>query len=1279
VATLPAWLDWVRPARRSSPFAEVLTGRPRARGSLVASAAVITAQEGARLAKASKRREWQRASFGYARALPEVGYAMRFLANNAAHIRLYAGDRPDGADEVAELTDEYGWIESGDGTTAVYDTDALPDDLVQAARSALNELTGYSPSGGGAAILSPLTRNYEQAGECYLVGRYYPEADNGQGREEWAIRSISELTFQDGRFRGMNPELPPGYFRLVTGEGRDSEAVDLDPATTTVVRLWTADAEWSSEPDSPMRSLIGVCERLLLIEKGDDAALRSRASGNGVLLWPEELDALPDEDDEEDEFDRDFVTQLTTPLTLDGSAAQVVPMIKRGAYQYLDRVRHLTFGRPLDPLTNEREARLLTRLGIGLDVPPEVITGLSDVNHWNAWQISSDTFRHHQEPITIAAVEGLTLGYMRHRLRSVGAWPENLIRRVVVWFDPSGLVAPADMSSAANDAYDRGLIDGRAYRELRGIDESHAPPEEVETGDDAVGETGLAVERLLQVATIADRLLRAGYEPDDVNRVLGLSVAHTGAIPGVPPSGPAALPAGDAPAEEPTTPEAPALPAASAAPLALAAAAAPTDRQRRLSRRLANIERTLRERIAAAADAALLRALERAGNRARAAAQREPAARDAVAGQPPEQVLASLGRPLVAALGLEEQQLLAEAFGRLREQYTEWTATAAEEALDAAVGIADLDRTDPDVARQIGALRDRFADNADASWPVLEGGLRDLAADRLYDPDPTVDPVGELPSSIVPPGLVRDALAVVGGVPGDDSGTGVRNGLTSGELLDGFLRDHGQEVVEYEWSYGISARPFRPHANLDGVVFASFDDDALDTSGTGGEWIGGSFAPGDHKGCHCDYVPVYTDGRDTRAELETIGRRAYEEQNPGRPIPTRDATVDERVYLPDTGRPEQRPTSAVEAARAARNGAPEVTEERLPGRAPSQETLDEVRYGVELLEDEGEAPGLRVDLDEGRIYVSDPDAARRTLRERTGILEDELRYASEMGKEEREAARRKLRNLNSIINRIPDRIEQRSTPAPAARPAVRNGPPVVSPPTEPVRPRRQQARGRTRQAATDEAGIPMRLDYTYLSALTDEQLDDLAVHLTARMDSLDPREGQRWDDLDAFLTYTDENKRIADDLAERMASDGEWQEAYEHLDATLGRPGVTHPRVGGHGSRDGMPTRAEVQEEYALHVEQQYVAALEVVKTHGVNAAGQARGIDVRDLLAGDIRLVYRYASPELLEFLEGNRRISWTEYYFARTGKGNAALAAKHAAENAGINRDRTGRSTRR
>jgi hypothetical protein len=78
---------------------------------------------------------------------------MRFLGNNSTHIRLFVGDRR--GDDIHELDDDYGIIPGPSGTE-VRDPDALPADVVALARDALDNLTGSSPSGGGASILSPI-------------------------------------------------------------------------------------------------------------------------------------------------------------------------------------------------------------------------------------------------------------------------------------------------------------------------------------------------------------------------------------------------------------------------------------------------------------------------------------------------------------------------------------------------------------------------------------------------------------------------------------------------------------------------------------------------------------------------------------------------------------------------------------------------------------------------------------------------------------------------------------------------------------------------------------------------------------------------------------------------------------------------------------------------------------------------------------------------------------------------------------------------------------------
>jgi hypothetical protein len=907
---LPKLTDLFRPPAPEEALLPALTAASFTRTkAMTAAARQVTPEQGAKLAKASRTRAWQDSAYVYERALPEVGYVIRFLSHNSAHIRLTAADRPRGADQVVELDDEYGLIASEDGSTTTRDPDALPEDLVAAAQDALATLTGGSPSGGGSAILAPLVANFELTGEAWLVGVYDPDTD----RETWGVYSKSEVKFQDGRLPTMDPDGPPGYYRLVTGEGRDSEAQDLDPAYTTVHRMWTADTQWSSEPSSPMRSLAGVCERLLLIERATDAALRSRAAGNGFMLVPDELSPPPvsedDAEEEADEFQADLTTQLVTPLAQDGSAASVVPGVLRGPAEYLAAVRHLTVERPMDEKLAALETRLLARLGIGLDVPPEVITGYADVNHWNVWQVDADTFKHHQEPITIHGVEALTLAYMRSRLQAavdlgVASWTRDQIERVVIWYDAASLVTPPDQREAANDAFDRGTISDRAHRRILGFDDGDAP-EVTASADQPVGSTGMTPSILAQVFEVAGAAMRAGYAPESVSAFLGLPVEHTGYLPvtvkapeerAAAPE-PAALPPGETPlpaeppAEEPPPAEEEGTVAAGAPRLPV------TAKSRRLSRRLLAIDRQLRERLATAADAAITRALERAGNRLRSRANGNPEARTAAAA-PSERVAATMGRALVAALGMEEQELLAEAFERFRGQYTDWTLAAAEDAIDTAADLAGLSRADPNVMRTVAALRDSYAEGVELSWPALERELLTLSVGALYDPDPSVPDVGELSSTRVPPSTLRRALAVAGGLAAADNGLPPLSGLTSGSLLQGFLADHNVAAEEMEWAYGISARPFDPHRDLDGVVFTDWDDPALSTAGTGAEWVGGSFAPGDHNGCHCDYMTVYSDGARAREELEAIGVAAYEEQNPGRPVPGHTATVDPRISTP---------------------------------------------------------------------------------------------------------------------------------------------------------------------------------------------------------------------------------------------------------------------------------------------------------------------------------------------------------------------------------------------
>lgn len=273
-----------------------------------------------------------------------------------------------------------------------------------------------------------------------------------------------------------------------------------------------------------------------------------------------------------------------------------------------------------------------------------------------------------------------------------------------------------------------------------------------------------------------------------------------------------------------------------------------------------------RNRLLAACDAALERALERAGNRLRAKAN---AQRATLRNVPARLCCAHWGPTLVAAAGLDDADLLDGAWDQLETEYRRIGASAQKRALKFASRLVGMGEPD---ARAVYGLRQ--AEDLDAGWRWMKEAMGSLAKARLYTPDPGAPDVGEFdPTSRTPTGLVRQAMRVAGGVKGSANvidlstkGSGdvwatvpdgsAPGGIATGELITQLLRDEGGAVQGYRWVYGPADRrhPFHPHLRLDGLVFASFTDPRLAVQGS---FPGtGHYIPGDHRGCICDYEPL---------------------------------------------------------------------------------------------------------------------------------------------------------------------------------------------------------------------------------------------------------------------------------------------------------------------------------------------------------------------------------------------------------------------------------------
>jgi hypothetical protein len=860
-------------ARRASA-AVVQQGRTQQRA-MTASAMQVSLTDKTAVGKvAALRDNWQYVAWTYRRGLGELRYAAAYLGNSSMRMRYFPAA-----------------YAAGEQTPIPAEDAGVPQDLVDMAHALMARLASGGPL-AMAALQKKLTENFEIAGECFLVG----EIDALTQIESWNIRSVSEMQFtRDGKV-GVRDS-----------PGSNNDVRWLDPASF-VSRLWWPDPEWSMKADSPVRAVLDVCEELLLLGRDVRATARSRIANNGVLLLPDSMSVAQmsnsnTSDVEDDPFLSALAEAMTTAMTDEGSAAAVSPLLLRGPEAALAAVRHVTFDRQVHAGNIEARQELISRLATGLDLPSEVLTGKADLNHWTAWQVDDDAFRHHIEPMVIVQVDALTVGYLWPMLDACNSWTPEQVRQVLIWYDPTELVTHPDRTQDALQLWDRIALSDEALRRITGFSENDKPGSQeilfrmathVRSIDPAVQQAILKrLDPTLDIVPV-------GPAPPAVDKDLPPD-APAPAVQGPPPAADAPAPAPPAAAAAVITPPSVLRQRALAARvrLALESAADPVpvviegvvaagraagsldgvaDAAKAASRRLTDIDRDLRTRLVAACNTAVKRTLEKAGAKVLTKARTASGAqiRRSVEGLPVWRVPGRLGLALCASMGVQEQTLLDEQLADLRVQWDRWVATGQDQALRQAAKIAGVDATSA-----YTVLAGKFKDDRDAGWSALVDSLRGRVTALLTDdPVQSANAADEVAVVLVGSAPVRSALAIAGGflsrqgtagisgdAPVDPAEAPVFGGVATGPTISAFLSTSGQEVAAYQWVYGGSDRPFPPHEDLDGTVFGSFDDDSLTVQGDFP--AGGFYTPGDHDGCLCDVTPVWIPVDDSDAPSDS--------------------------------------------------------------------------------------------------------------------------------------------------------------------------------------------------------------------------------------------------------------------------------------------------------------------------------------------------------------------------------------------------------------------------
>lgn len=828
-----------------------------------------------RLAKAQE--QWQNDAWFYVDAVGEAKNAVRFVGNSFRRVRLYAAFQrePDAAPiavaDAVEPSDSDAEMPTGEDAQTTAPGDFLPQNWADRAEEIVR---GFSARDGGQAVLMErLGVNLFVPGECYLINRKVPAraaamVDTGDGLgtmrrerpeeieqvDDWEVRAADELRAD-----------PANADRVMLVDGPDQRQGTTLNADAYIERVWRKHGRWSSWADSNFRAAIGTLEELDLLARLARVSLRSRLVA-GFITFPDELDfGAADTPAGEGSggggrrvsLDRDIAELWTTTIGDESDVASVAPTPLRGPKEFLDGVKHIEIPARYGEGERAQYGAAVERLGATIELPNDALGSKADMNHWNVWQVNEETYEAYIEPLVGVATDALTFGLLRPLLAEENCPPEFL-ERLVVAADPSQLVRRPDRGKVAAEGHGMFTLSDEAWRNANGFGDGDAP------SDDELRRR-LAIARGSIGETLSAAMLeQAGLVDEGTATAIADAAAAKRAA-----NAPGSTPEGDDTAEEAPEDD------QAAARAAIVAAAG----QQTAAQALSLGDRVLRERLLATFDAALTRALDRAGARLRTRASRVSTARERLnaAGTVPNHDVGRVLGELAANLATDED-LFGDAFADLHDRFDSWTADTQAAALDTLAAVAGDDFT----SEMRASIEAEQAEDRDEAWSWVLGALLALATARIRGAEFAGGDGGEFdPTIAVPPGLVREALAVAGGEVVERSAGGGLTSVATGEPVGG--PSTGQVIRRafaavgfpwsgYLWNYGLAPRqrPFEPHRALAGVRFDNWTDPVL--ANEAGQWPGVAFwHPGDHWYCRCDFAPVISEAAAASAypELDT--------------------------------------------------------------------------------------------------------------------------------------------------------------------------------------------------------------------------------------------------------------------------------------------------------------------------------------------------------------------------------------------------------------------------
>jgi len=429
--------------------------------SLVASAMQVSFEDSSYNTYRFRDETWQRELWRLYDIVPEFAFSARWVGNCCSQVRIY----------VAEV-DKLGRVQA---ETTKPKINALADRV----------LGGPAQK---AEALRAMGINLTVAGECFILGK-----TTKSQTDEWYILSSSEI-------------------RRVKGDpywGHKDKPQLIDLSKEMVTRVWTPHPQRIWCADSPSRACQPVLRELEQLTKYVFSQIDSRLIGAGLLIIPNNLDFPADDSSPNSSSADTLMMKLATAgaasLRGEGTAMAVLPHIIEADPESIQHgFKLISFASELSKQAEDLRKEAIHRLGAGLDMPPEVLTGMGDQNHWNAWFIDGYGIKVFIESILTRACDALTQAYLKPALELMGEDPD----RFQFSYDTSPLaVRPQRLQDALN-LFEKEIIGKEAVREAGYFKES-----------DAMSDDELAASQIMQIV-LRDPTL---FQKQGVRELLGIT------------------------------------------------------------------------------------------------------------------------------------------------------------------------------------------------------------------------------------------------------------------------------------------------------------------------------------------------------------------------------------------------------------------------------------------------------------------------------------------------------------------------------------------------------------------------------------------------------------------------------------------------------------------------------------------------------------------------------------------------------------------------------------